>query len=73
MKEIIFPCELNVLIEKVDEEVQIRTLATYGVMSEGVEQRRGMELELSSSEQTQIKSFAIDVVLREIKGQEGIS
>jgi len=69
MKSITFPCELKV---DFDEAGDIEVSAHYGIVSEGVEQRRGMELELSSTEISQIKNFAKDVVLPKIKEHEGI-
>lgn len=70
MKEIKFPCELKVEFDKVGE---ITVSAHYGIGSEGIEMRRGMEPELSTAEETQIKNFASNVVLPKIKEHEGIA
>lgn len=68
-KKIIFPCELKM---NFDEDGEISVSAHYGIGSEGIEGRRGMELELSAAETTQIKNFTKNVVLPKVKGHEGI-
>lgn len=70
MKAIQFPCELKV---EFDGAGEITTSAHYGIASEGVEMRRGMELVLSTTEKTQIKNFAKNVVLPKIKAHEEIT
>lgn len=67
MKVIKYPCELKV---EFDEAGEIITTAHYGIGSEGIEARRGMELALSVGEKTQIKNFAKNVVLPKIKAHE---
>ena len=70
MKQIKFPCELKV---DFDEAGEITVSAHYGIGSEGVEGRRGIELTLSATEQTLVKNFAKNVVLPKIKEHEGIA
>ena len=70
MKKITFPCELKV---DFDEAGEITCSAHYGVEAEGIGTRRGMELVLSSTQKTQIKNFAKNVVLPKIKEHEEIA
>lgn len=68
-KKIIFPCELKVDFDEVGE---VTVSAHYGIGSEGIEGRRGMELELSQGETQQLKNFAKNIVLPKIKEHEEI-
>lgn len=73
MKEIKFPCELNVEFREVGGEIEIVPIAYYNVASEGIEVRRLILLELSNAEQAQMKNFAKKTVLPRIKEHEGIA
>ena len=73
MKQIIFPCELKVDFEEVEGEIKITVSAHYGIGSEGIETRRGTNLDLSAEELTLIKNFTKNIVLPKIKEKEEIS
>lgn len=68
-KKIVYPCELKVDFDEVGE---ITVSAHYGVESEGVGTRRGMELKLSATEITLVKKFVSNVVVPKVLGREGI-
>lgn len=74
MKKLSNPLELKVVFEVDDTgEVDIALSAHYSRECEyGSLGKKGIELELSSTEITQIKQFTKNVVLPKIKEHEGI-
>tara|TARA_Y100000310_G_scaffold304995_1_gene344702 strand:+ start:10 stop:222 length:213 start_codon:yes stop_codon:yes gene_type:complete len=60
----------NFLVQVERLEGEIVCSAHYSVMSEGVEQKRGMKIELTPAQETSIENFVMNVVLPEVKDHE---
>ena len=71
-KVLLNPMELRILFELEGSDVSVRLKATYGRGSDGVEDRRGILIDLTPTQETQIKNFTKNVVVPQIKAAEGL-
>jgi len=72
-KLLLNPMELKIEFEYDGTEIQVKLSAHYGRDSEGVSDRKGMPITLTTTQETQIKNFTRSVVIPQINAQEGIS
>lgn len=71
-KLLLNPMELQVKFEYDGTDVSVKLSAHYGRGSDGVQDRQGIPITLTSAQETTIKSFTKNVIIPQIKAQEGI-
>ena len=72
-KLLLNPMELKVDFEYDGTEVTVNLSAHYGRNSEGVSDRKGIPIILTTAQETTIKNFTKNVVIPQIKAHEGVS
>lgn len=73
-KELANPLQLVVDFEAVDADITVELSAHYKLTDEyGLEMRKGMPITLTPSQETNIKDFTKNVILPQIKSNEGIA
>lgn len=63
--------EIKLVLRREEGEVSVDCSAHYEVSSEGVSQRRGCPIELTSAQETAIKNFAGQVIAQ-VREHEGV-
>ena len=72
-KYLINPLELKIEFTIENGDVILESSAHYGIGSEKVEMRRGMEITYTPTQEQQIKQFVKGVVLPQIKANEELT
>ena len=72
-KLLLNPMELKVEFDYDGADVTVKLSAHYGRNSEGISDRQGIPITLTTAQEASIKNFTKSVVIPQIKAQEGIS